>query len=83
MILKQGIKSKEVKSIQQFLNANGFIITKSGPGSPEMKSLKFEYDDSLTDLYEATRNSMSITQVEFQELVGKIEVVGELLIENK
>lgn len=34
MILKQGITSKEVKSIQQFLNANGFIITKSGPGSP-------------------------------------------------
>lgn len=56
---------------------------KSVDGELDMESLKSEYDDLLTDLYEATRNSMSITQVEFQELVGKIEVVGELLIENK
>lgn len=56
---------------------------KSVDGELDMESLKSEYDDLLTDLYEATRNSMSISQVEFQELVGKIEVVGELLIENK
>ena len=47
-----------------------------------MEDLKKEYDNLLTDLYEATRKSMNITQVEFQELVGKIEVLGELLIEN-
>ena len=56
---------------------------KSVDGELDMGSLKEEYDDLLTDLYEATRNSMNISQVEFQELVGKIEVVGELLIENK
>jgi len=28
-------------------------------------------------------NDMSIKQVAFQKLVGKIEVLGELLIENK
>ena len=56
---------------------------KSVDGELDMESLKEEYDDLLTDLYEATRNSMNISQVEFQELVGKIEVVGELLIENK
>ena len=56
---------------------------KSADGELDMESLKEEYDDLLTDLYEATRNSMNISQVKFQELVGKIEVVGELLIENK
>ena len=56
---------------------------KSVDGELDMGSLKEEYDDLLTDLYEATRNSMNISQVKFQELVGKIEVVGELLIENK
>jgi len=56
---------------------------KSVDGELDMNNLKEEYDDLLTDLYEATRNSMNITQVEFQELVGKIEVLGELLIENK
>jgi hypothetical protein len=56
---------------------------KSVDGELDMQMVKEEYDDLLTDLYEATRNSMNITQVEFQELVGKIEVLGELLIENK
>ena len=56
---------------------------KSVDGELDIVALKEEYDDLLTDLYEATRNSMNISQVEFQELVGKIEVVGELLIENK
>ena len=52
-------------------------------GKLDMKKVKKEYDELLTDLYEATRNSMNISQVAFQELVGKIEVLGELLIENK
>ena len=56
---------------------------KSVDGELDIESLKEEYDDLLTDLYEATRNSMNISQVKFQELVGKIEVIGELLIENK
>jgi hypothetical protein len=45
---------------------------KSVDGELDMNNLKEEYDDLLTDLYEATRNSMNISQVEFQELVGKI-----------
>lgn len=56
---------------------------KSVDGELNMEELKSEYDDLLTDLYEDTRNSMNISQVKFQELVGKIEVIGELLIENK
>jgi hypothetical protein len=53
---------------------------KSVDGELDMQMVKEEYDSLLTDLYEATRNSMNITQIEFQELVGKIEVLGELLI---
>lgn len=51
-------------------------------GELDMQEMKEEYDDLLTDLYESTRNSMQITQTEFQELVGKIEVLGELLIRD-
>jgi hypothetical protein len=55
---------------------------KSVEGKLDMQEVKEEYDDLLTDLYESTRNSMRISQVKFQELVGKIEVLGELLIED-
>ena len=55
---------------------------KSVDGELDMQTIKEEYDDLLTDLYEATRESMDITQVKYQELVGKIEVLGELIIEN-
>jgi hypothetical protein len=55
---------------------------KSVEGKLDMQEVKEEYDDLLTKLYESTRNSMQITQIEFQELVGKIEVLGELLIED-
>ena len=55
---------------------------KSVDGELNMQTIKEEYDDLLTDLYEATRESMDITQVKLQELVGKIEVLGELIIEN-
>ena len=47
-----------------------------------ISELKEEYDILLTELHESTINSMNITQVKFQELVGKIEVLGELIIEN-
>jgi len=56
---------------------------KSADGKLTPEAIKKEYDNLLTDLYEATRNSMSITQIRFQELVGKIEVLGELLIRMK
>jgi hypothetical protein len=55
---------------------------KSVEGKLDMQEIKEEYDDLLTDLYESTRNSMKINQIKFQELVGKIEVLGELLIED-
>lgn len=56
---------------------------KSAKGKLAMEKLKKEYDNLLTDLYESTRNTMNIAPIKFQELVGKIEVVGELLIRMK
>jgi len=53
---------------------------KSADDKLKPEAVKKEYDKLLTDLYEATRNSMEISQIKFQELVGKIEVLGELLI---
>lgn len=34
MILRQGSKGKEVKTLQEYLNQNGFRIAQTGPGSP-------------------------------------------------
>jgi len=51
---------------------------------------KFDKDKSLTEykklldrLYQSTNENMDMKQIEFQEIMGKIEVLGELLIENK
>ena len=46
------------------------------------KSIK-EYKKHLEDLYKSTNQQMDITPVKFQELMGRIEVLGELIIENK
>jgi hypothetical protein len=37
----------------------------------------------LEELYKATNKEMGITRVKFQQLMGRIEVLGELIIENK
>ena len=42
-----------------------------------------EYKKLLENLYQATKGKMNIKQIEFQELMGKIEVLGELILENK
>ncbi len=34
MILRQGIRSREVRVLQEFLNNNGFRVSQTGPGSP-------------------------------------------------
>ena len=45
------------------------------------KSIK-EYREHLNKLYESTKQDMDISQIEFQELMGKIEVLGELLLKD-
>jgi hypothetical protein len=42
-----------------------------------------DYKGFLEELYESTKDDMNIDPIAFQEIMGKIEVLGELLIENK
>jgi hypothetical protein len=46
----------------------------------DYKKSKLEFEKLIAELSE---KSLSLPQIKFQELVGKIEVLGELLIENK
>jgi len=54
--------------------------TQGVDGDLDFMQIENEYKGKLNELYKATKNSMNIEQVPFQELVGEIEVLGELLI---
>lgn len=56
---------------------------KAAEGKLDFEKAKKEYHELLERLYKATKGEINIQQVEFQRLVGKIEVLGELLIKNK
>lgn len=56
---------------------------KAAAGKFDLEEAKKEYKDLLEKLYLATKGDMDIEQVAFQELVGKIEVVGELIIKEE
>jgi hypothetical protein len=56
---------------------------KAAEGTLDLTKARKEYLDLLEKLYKSTSEDMDITQIEFQELVGKIEVLGELLIKHK
>ena len=55
---------------------------KAEQGRLDLVKSKKELKQLVEELYVGI-NDMSIKQVAFQKLVGKIEVLGELLIENK
>jgi len=55
---------------------------KAQQGTLDLVKSKRELKALVGELYQGI-NDMSIKQVAFQKLVGKIEVLGELLIENK
>ena len=42
-----------------------------------------EYNVLLEELYKSTKDEIVIDQIAFQKLVGKIEVLGELIISQK
>ena len=71
------------------LTYNHFIVKlpyyqKAAEGKLKIEKAKEEYNKLLEKLYKATKEGkMDIGQTEFQKIVGKIEVLGELLIENK
>ena len=49
-------------------------------GDLDFMQIENEYKKKLNELYSSTKNEMDIEQIPFQELVGEIEVLGELLI---
>jgi len=55
---------------------------KAEQGTIDLIKSKKELKQLVEELYVGI-NDMSIKQIAFQKLVGKIEVLGELLIENK
>ena len=55
---------------------------KASEGKLDVEKMKFEYKEFLEKLYKSTKGDMNITQIQFQELVGKIEVLGELIIKH-
>jgi hypothetical protein len=56
---------------------------RAAKGKFDMDKFREEYVTLLDRLYKSTLEEMKIDQKSFQELVGKIEVVGELCIRNK
>lgn len=55
---------------------------KASKGELDMDEAKKEYKDLLEELYQATKSDMDIEQIAFQELLGKMEVLGELIIKE-
>jgi hypothetical protein len=51
-------------------------------GDLDFMEIEAQYKQKLNELYNATKNNMNIEQIAFQELVGEIEVLGELLIKK-
>lgn len=56
---------------------------KAAEGKFDVEKAEKEYKELLEKLYKATKKEMNISQIRFQELVGKLEVLGELIIKHK
>ena len=56
---------------------------KAAEGKFDKEKAVKEYKKLLEELYKSTNKEMDLTPVKFQELMGRIEVLGELIIENK
>jgi hypothetical protein len=56
---------------------------KAAEGKLDLTQAKEEYKELLEELYKSTKKDMDIEQVAFQKLLGKMEVLGELLIKHK
>jgi hypothetical protein len=80
--IAQGAKEKGGDAL---LTYHHFVVKlpyyeKGVDGQLDFAQIESEYKKKLNELYMATKNEMNIGQIEFQELVGEIEVLGELLI---
>jgi hypothetical protein len=56
---------------------------KAAAGKSDMTALQAELGGLVKDLARGTSGKIKLEQVEFQRLVGKIEVIGELLIRHR
>lgn len=56
---------------------------KAAAGKFDVKAFSSELSSLVKDLARGTSGKIKLEQVEFQRLVGKIEVIGELLIRGK
>jgi hypothetical protein len=56
---------------------------KAKEGKFDLESAKKEYKELVNELAKASKGKdIKLTQTEFQKLVGKIEVLGELIIKH-
>ena len=55
---------------------------KAANGALNIEEANKEYASLLTELFNLTKAGMQIDQKTFQELMGKIEVLGELIIRD-
>ena len=56
---------------------------KASEGTLDMDKTTALYKKFLEELYVSTKDDMNMEQIPFQELLGKLEVLGELLIKHK
>lgn len=56
---------------------------KAEDGKFDPEKSKKELHEKLDQLNRGLAGSISISQIDFQKLMGEIEVIGELLIKNK
>lgn len=56
---------------------------KAAAGQFDLEKAHKEYQNLLEKLYHTTSGDLNISQTDFQELVGKIEVLGELIIKEE
>jgi hypothetical protein len=52
-------------------------------GKFDKNRAKLHFEDLVDELVYSTTDGINLGEIEFQELLGKIEVVGELLIKSK
>jgi hypothetical protein len=56
---------------------------KVADGTFDFDSMKKEYVKKCSELHSHMKNIEEMDQIKFQEIVGEIEVLGEILIKNK
>lgn len=81
------VKSAKEKGGPSMLTYHHFVVKlpyykKAKEGKFNVEKSKSEYKKLIDKLHSASDN-VDMSQIEFQKLVGLIEVLGELIIKNK